>query len=88
MGLGFRAQGSGSTAGSSVNTDLRSLGDELFLPNPRGPDRNILGSCPEVRVSGLGFRVPVLESLCKSIRSIAQGPTIWVPGLLGQKKVS
>ena len=29
------------------------------------------------------YRVPVLKSLYKSILSITQGPTIWVPGLLG-----
>ena len=27
--------------------------------------------------------VPVLKSLYNSIFSVAQGPTIWVPGLLG-----
>ena len=27
--------------------------------------------------------VPVLKSLYKCILSITQGPTIWVPGLLG-----
>ena len=29
------------------------------------------------------YRVPVLKSLYKSILSKTQGPTIWVPGLLG-----
>ena len=29
------------------------------------------------------YRVPVLKSLYRFILSITQGPTIWVPGLLG-----
>ena len=29
------------------------------------------------------YGVPVLKSLYKFILSITQGPTIWVPGLLG-----
>ena len=29
------------------------------------------------------YWVPVLKSLYKSILPVAQGPTIWVPGLLG-----
>ena len=35
----------------------------------------------------MGFRVPVLKSLYEFILSITQGPTIWVPGLLGVGKV-
>ena len=29
------------------------------------------------------YWVPVLETLCNYILSVTQGPTIWVPGLLG-----
>ena len=33
------------------------------------------------------YWVPVLESLYKFILSIAQGPTIWVAGLLGKDQL-
>ena len=34
------------------------------------------------------YWVPVLKSLYNFLRSVTQGPTIWVPGLLGKVKDS
>ena len=51
----------------------------LSCPLPRPSSPNNTSREAQIPI----YWVPVLQSLCKLILSITQGPTIWVPGLLG-----
>ena len=52
----------------------------------RGTFGIFLGGCFTLEAQLPIYWVPVLKSLYTFVLSIAQGPTIWVPGLLGSGK--
>ena len=61
---------------------LQSLGATLN-PDPRTMNSKPFGLIQQSTLEAQLpiYWVPVLKSLYKSILSVAQGPTIWVPGL-------
>ena len=60
--------------------------DHLILPRGRGENNGSFYSALEAQLPT--YWVPILKSLYNLILSVTQGPTIWVPGLLGVFRAS